>query len=57
MPAYGNDSKDGSSSTALPRTIREDLTDLEKRKAESCVQQIMDMIPDELAGSTKHKDP
>ena len=57
MPAYGNDSKDGSSSTAIPRTICEDLTDLEKRKAESCVQQIMDMIPDELAGSTKHKDP
>ena len=57
MPAYGNDSKAGNSSTALPRTIREDLTDLEKRKAESCVQQIMDMIPDELAGSIKHRGP
>ena len=57
MSAYQNDSGDESSSTTIPRKFREDLTDLEKRKAESCVQQIMDMIPDELAGSTKHKDP
>ena len=40
MPAYGNDSKDGSSSTAIPRTIREDLTDLENEKLKAAFNKL-----------------